>query len=189
MRSGKIKINNTALLLIFLTLSISFFSLTYKIHAQEKQGSWQSQDDRVRCINKKAKVLDMDGNKQVITDIHDTFETPDFILCAGSKGQSPLYKIPKQDVLVMVLDGFYENMSGWDYAGCEMTLTNNRKIKGFIKVGHMGLPSFRAFKGISDVGEFMISFKRLKKVEFIGVWEIIPLPERGEKAKANKADD
>ena len=189
MKSGRINLFNMALSLILLAVPLLLLSASHKIHAQEKQGSWQSQDDRVRCINHKAKVLDMDGNKQVITDIHDTFETPDFILCAGSKGQSPLYKIPKKDVLVMELDGFYENMSGWDYAGCEMTLTNNRKIKGFIQVAHMGLPAFRAFKGKSDVGEFMISFKRLKKVEFIGEWEIIPLPKRGEKEKANQTDD
>lgn len=189
MKSGRIKIFNMALLLMLLVIPSLVLSASHKIYAQDKQGTWQSQDDRVRCINQKAKVLDMDGNKQLITDIHDTFETPDFILCAGPKGQSPLYKIPKQDVLIMELDGFYENMSGWDYAGCEMTLTNDRKIKGFIQVGHMGLPAFRAFKGKSNVGEFMISFKRLKKVEFLGAWEIIPLPERGEKEKVNKTDD
>ena len=167
--------------LIILLFSLSFILFTgTKINAQEKQGSWQSQDDRVRCINQKAKVLDRDGYKQVITGIYDTFETPDFILASGSRGQSPLYKIPKKDVLVMELDGFYTNMSGWDYAGCELTLTGNRKKKGYLKVFHMGLHGYRAFKGHSNVGEFMISFKRLKKVEFIGDWEVIPLPKRGE---------
>jgi len=137
----------------------------------KEQGSWQSQNDGVFMINTQAKVLDRDGYKQVITNVHDSFETPDFILAAGPKGQSPLYKIPKKDVLQMELDGYYENISGWDYAGCELILTGNRKKKGYIKVFHMGLNAFRSFNGKSSVGEFMISWKRLKKIEFIGKWE------------------
>jgi len=170
--SGKNHLISNLSKLFTVFLFVSFFILINHVdYARGGYGdSWQSQDEDIVLMNTYARVLDRDGKKQVITDIYDSFETRCFIVASGKKGQSPLYKIPKEDVLSIELDGFYENMSGWDYAGCELILKGNRRKKGYIKVFHMGLPGYRTFEGKSDVGDFMISWKKLKKIEFLGKW-------------------
>lgn len=171
-------------MILFVLFFISIFQIGYA--RADSNESWQSQDENIMLMNTYAKVLDRNGKKQVITDVFDSFETEYFILTSGTKGQSPLYKIPKEDVVSMELDGFYTNMSGWDYAGCEFVLKGNKRKKGFIKVFHMGLHGYRTFEGESDVGDFMISWKKLKKIEFLGKWVKFPVKKKNNDKKREK---
>lgn len=159
----------------FLVVILSVFCLfTVMTCVSQAQGSWQSVDEGLVLVNTKASILDRDGKRQDILDIYDSFKTPDFIVCSGPKGESPIYKIAKTDVKQMELDGFYTNMSGWEYAGCTFTLNNGKTVSGYIMVTHMGLHGYRTFEGRSDVGGIMISWKRLKKIEFEGNWIMLP---------------
>ncbi|MCD4783656.1 MAG: hypothetical protein K8T10_07495 [Candidatus Eremiobacteraeota bacterium] len=172
------------------SLFVLFFIFIFQIgYAGADFGeSWQAQDDNVMFMNTYAKVLDRDGVKQVITDVYDSFETKSFILASGNKGQSPLYKIHKEDVISMELDGFYTNMSGWDYAGCEFVLKGNLRKKGFIQVFQMGLHGYRTFEGKSNVGDFLISWKKLKKIEFLGQWVEFPIKKKNNDDKKKEKE-
>jgi hypothetical protein len=147
--------------------------------AQDEKNMDPSPRKEKILINTYAKVLDRDGKKQVVTNIFDSYETDAFIVCSGTEGQSPIYRVPKKDVLAMELDGITTNMSGWDYAGCELLLKGDRRLKGYITVFHMGLNEYRTFQGKSEYGTYMISWKRLKKIEFLGNW--VEAPPKKEK--------
>jgi hypothetical protein len=141
----------------------------------------------VVLVNTFASVLDRDGHRENVTDIYDSFKSGSFYVCAGPMGQSPIYRIPKKDVICLELDGFSQNMSGWDYAACTVTLSNNKQQKGYIVAFHMGLQGYRTFQGKCDVGEYMISWKRLKKINFLGRW--IEAPADKKKYKTEEYDE
>lgn len=152
--------------------------------AQEKQDRPKKE---TVLINTFASVLDRDGHRENVTDIYDSFKSAYLYVSAGQYGQSPIYKIPKRDVACIELDGFYQNISGWDYAACEVTLVNGKKQSGYILAFHMGLVGYRTFTGKCDVGEYMISWKRMKKINFLGRW--IEAPAETGKYKQEEYDE
>lgn len=144
--------------------------------AKAEEKDWQEHDDRSDTIlvNTRAILLDRTGKRQVITDVYDSFESNYFIVSSGRMGQSPIYRIPKNEVLSIEFDGFYQNMSGWDYANAWFVLTGDRRFKCYVKVFHAGLNGYRTFQGKAEWGDIMISWKKVKKIEFAGDWIEVP---------------
>lgn len=162
----------TYLILLFLLMS----SVDRQVYGSE---FFKKSNDMI-MINTKAMVLDRNGKRQVITDIYDSIMTPVFIVSTGRSGQSPIYQVPKKDVVSMELDEIHTNMSGWDYAAVKITLADNKIIEGYIKTSHLGLHGYRNFQGTSEFGSFLISWKRIKRVDFEGNWIEIPAHKTSE---------
>jgi hypothetical protein len=176
---------SVALLLLMLLLTLSISSQARADYF------WKGAEEKNFTINAKVRILDRDGHEQIVTECYDSFHAPYFVLCADKEGQSPLYRIDKKDVTFMEMDGYYTNMSGWEYVGVDMHLKNNRQKKGFIQVAHMGNLEYRTFNGITDLGKYMISWRRLKKIEFLGEWKMVPdenIADKNEGVKDGKDD-
>jgi hypothetical protein len=173
-------IRNVSLPLFMLIL---VFSSWGQLRAEE---FWKEADEKNTIVNTKALALDRDGRKTVLTDCFDSFQTTYFILSSGSEGQSPIYRIDKKEVISIEFDGYYTNMSGYEYIGADVKLKNNLQKKGFFEVAHMGNLAARTFNGTSDVGKCLISWKRLKKIEFIGEWKTISIENIEEKSEGGQ---
>jgi hypothetical protein len=127
--------------------------------------------DNTGLVNTKAVILDMDGRQHQVSQCRDSDVSAHFIVCSTGKGESPYWKIDKDNVASIELDGITTNFSGWDYAGAIVKLKNNRVKKGYIQVGNIAHSGYRTFQGVDDEGIFIISWQRLKKIDFTGEWQ------------------
>lgn len=131
-------------------------------------------------LNSRAVILDMDGREETVTCCYDSDSDKDLILSLGAKGQSPVYLIDKSRIASIELDGITSNMSGWDFARATVTLKNGYKKSGFIQITHIGNDGYRTYEGLTSIGRYAISWKRLKRIDFVGKWRMV------EKSAAHK---
>ncbi len=128
-------------------------------------------DPRV-LINTRVRILDRDGREHIVTDCYDSSHRHHLILCSGPQGQSPIFFIPKEDISSIEMDGLTTNISGWDYSKALVVLKDGKTQSGFVQVEHIGHDGYRTFEGESPVGYFIISWLRVKKIQFEGQWKM-----------------